>query len=373
MIAVDRSDTESACLLLRHGSNVNVRNKNGVPALHHALRRISVEDTNEFLTKAIAAGVDCAIADGIGDTALMIAVERLDVESVCLLLHHGSNVNAQNNGGVTALHRALRRFDINLIKELMAKGADPTVIDKRGRSPFAVAIDIGYYSAVLLMLASKDQSGLSYRLSEEDAQATEQFLAPLRKNKDEDLAQEREKLESYSRKRSLAAQRETKSQSRVERLRSSPMVRDRTNALYWAANKGDVNTIHDLIIGVNDANIVLDYRSGQTSLHIAALRGRERVVWHLLAAGADASRKDHTGKTARHHAHCPRIRYLLEDDNWLRHSEVVCTQKGTGKISGERLRDFYYRKTMEEVDLRWGGLLANSEIQPEDFDSFEYV
>jgi hypothetical protein len=151
------------------------------------------------------------------------------------------------------------------------------------------------------------------------------------------------------------------------------MVRDRKEALYWAANKGDVNTIHDLIIGVNNVDIVWDHRTGMMLLHMAALRGRERIVWLLLAAGADANHTDHTGQTPREHARCPRIQYLLEDDNWLRHSGVVCTQKGNGKLSGERLRDFYYKGRMEVIEPKWGGLLANSEIQPEDFDSFEYV
>jgi hypothetical protein len=137
------------------------------------------------------------------------------------------------------------------------------------------------------------------------------------------------------------------------------------------------HAVHDIIVELSNTNInySLDKRTGWTPLHVAAKNNQERVVWHLLAAGADPSIKDHQKKTPRELATSPEVRRLLENDDWLQDLRTVFTASGKGLISGSKLRDFYTRKweerSAEIIDPVWGGLLADSEIQPEDFDLFE--
>ncbi len=125
---------------------------------------------------------------------------------------------------------------------------------------------------------------------------------------------------------------------------------------------------------MSHVNYLVDDRLGWTPLHIAAKNNRERVVLHLLAAGADAALRDSQGRTARDLSSDPAIRRLLENDDWLEQKWPVVAARGNGLITGEKLRQFYKqsrkRLSKEKIDPVWGGLLGSSCIQPDDFDSF---
>lgn len=140
------------------------------------------------------------------------------------------------------------------------------------------------------------------------------------------------------------------------------------------AGFGYGSAVHDLIVDVSEVNFIIDRALGWTPLHVAAENDRERVVFHLLAAGADSSLTDRRGRTPRDLATTPAVRRLLENDDWLDEARLISSGKGEGLISGRKLRDFYARKraelSKETIDPRWGGLLADSGIQPDDFDSF---
>jgi ankyrin repeat protein len=64
------------------------------------------------------AGADWTILDQDDDTALHIATAFSGVDSVELLLQHGSKVDAQNKRGCTALHEAVRRCRTDIIEAL---------------------------------------------------------------------------------------------------------------------------------------------------------------------------------------------------------------------------------------------------------------
>src|SRR6266576_3516101 len=53
---------------------------------------------------------------------------------ITLLGEHGANINAQDSSGLTALMNASDKCRDWEIKALLAVGADPSVVDKRGRS-----------------------------------------------------------------------------------------------------------------------------------------------------------------------------------------------------------------------------------------------
>jgi ankyrin repeat protein len=83
------------------------------------------------------------------------------------------------------------------------------------------------------------------------------------------------------------------------------------------AGCGHSSTIHDLIVNMSDVNFIIDGALGWTPFHIAAKNNRERVVFHLLAAGADSKVTDRCNRIPRNLATSPAVRRLLENNDWL--------------------------------------------------------
>jgi len=82
------------------------------------------------LQQLLQAGIDTNARDEAGQTLLMRAANRGDLNSVKLLLTHGAKVNAttaidkEGNGALTALHAALRQDSVNVVRALIKAGAN---------------------------------------------------------------------------------------------------------------------------------------------------------------------------------------------------------------------------------------------------------
>jgi len=70
-------------------------------------------------------GADINVKDNDGDTALMYAVNRFQLEKVQALLDAGADVNVKNKKGETALMKAQMRYQpeklIQLLKNARAR------------------------------------------------------------------------------------------------------------------------------------------------------------------------------------------------------------------------------------------------------------
>jgi len=112
--AVEKGDITKVQELIKNGADVNAKDKwPGHTALHYAVmnwnqRKIKIFlDIARFLIKNNA-NID---ATGLqGETPLMLAVERLNYEMVKLLLAKGANVNTKDNKGRTALFYTLNYY-----------------------------------------------------------------------------------------------------------------------------------------------------------------------------------------------------------------------------------------------------------------------
>lgn len=99
------------------------------------------------LIALLKAGADIHAADKNGVTALHHAVRFRNTIAVRILIEHGANVNqACGKSGSTPLHRAVattgapgsagkRQETIEIIQLLIAAGADPSNTNKSGRKP----------------------------------------------------------------------------------------------------------------------------------------------------------------------------------------------------------------------------------------------
>jgi ankyrin repeat protein len=138
-------------ILASRNFNVNDADQNGWMSLHWTLSpgsgRGSISPTRVKLIKwVLDLGADVGLATTDGSTALHFAVTRKRdltddrcIEALGLLLRHDSaDANAVDMDGCTPLHKLARAgvrssgFDIEVVKLLLANGADPTILDKHG-------------------------------------------------------------------------------------------------------------------------------------------------------------------------------------------------------------------------------------------------
>jgi ankyrin repeat protein len=139
-------------LLLAHGAQLNTKDEQGETALIHAVDRGDVEAVEAL----VQAGADASIRDGKGATPLMRALEevpdyravrseglakrRLEAARLLLTANIG-DVNVQNDDGETLLMRAASLGDTEIVKELLARGADVNRTDVFGNTAAVFAYE----------------------------------------------------------------------------------------------------------------------------------------------------------------------------------------------------------------------------------------
>jgi ankyrin repeat protein len=159
MLAIKRADIEVAQVLLQHleGEGLEARDKQGRTALH-----LTVSDRAHYdipaLKLLLEHGATANTKDGNGVTPLMNMVLRGSLTSVQLLVQHVGEQGLQERDqeGRTALHCAIGRsatlmwagryFDrtsLAMVQVLLEAGADPFITDREGRTPRALAMEIG--------------------------------------------------------------------------------------------------------------------------------------------------------------------------------------------------------------------------------------
>jgi ankyrin repeat protein len=155
LIAIQNDNRDVAAHLIARGADINaVAANDDTPwLLAGALGRASL------LAAMLETGtVDYAKRNRYGGNALIPACERGHVETVRLLLEHSEiDVNHINNLGWTALIEAVILSDggprhIEIVRLLLAHGADPNIADRDGISPLKHARD-RRYDAIAGMIA----------------------------------------------------------------------------------------------------------------------------------------------------------------------------------------------------------------------------
>ena len=136
MRAVAENHTDIARTLIEAGADVSARSKNRFTALLFAAQQGNVEMARMLLDAG--ADVNESAPDGIaGDTnagrafkpdtdaaALLVAIDSRHEAMARFLLERGANPNL-NGAGRTALHSAVQQAMPDLVKALLARGADP--------------------------------------------------------------------------------------------------------------------------------------------------------------------------------------------------------------------------------------------------------
>ena len=186
--AAERNDVELVKRLLRDGAGVQARDQQGRTALMAATYHNHVEvaklliqagsDVNtqdamqnsplllagasgylDILRMTLAADPDFTIYNRYGGTALIPACERGHVDVVKALLKTTIDVNHVNRLGWTALLEAILLSDGGLshqeiVKLLLADGANPNLADQDGVTPLRHARQKGYRVIADMLLSA---------------------------------------------------------------------------------------------------------------------------------------------------------------------------------------------------------------------------
>lgn len=137
-------------LLLEHQSKPNLKltDKNGNMILH-SLSSHTDEKTIELLSRA---GADVDVKNLQGETPLLIAVIRENIDAFKALRREGADVKVCSPITGTLLHAASRAGRFDLFAEVQAAGCD-----------VAVARSLGFKETLLYSLASSSSKGLNQR------------------------------------------------------------------------------------------------------------------------------------------------------------------------------------------------------------------
>ena len=170
---VDKLDAADIVkMLLARGANPNARLKRPIIGRHHTptgdatlgegttpLARAAKSNDLALMKMLFDAGADPTLTLKDRTTVAMISAaggavvgayavgipvtEESSLEAIKLCMDHGVDINAFNTNGQTAVHAAVNRGALKVVRYLADNGAKLDMKDKHGRTPLDVALGVG--------------------------------------------------------------------------------------------------------------------------------------------------------------------------------------------------------------------------------------
>lgn len=244
-----------------------LRDSNGVPLLHVALRR----QASQVLKYLLDGRYPPAVTDKHGNTALHIAAQEGNVQVAQILIETGVSVNSVNEEGETALHIACRIGLPSIVLLLCHHGANVNLVGSVGVSPAHLAAETGQEELINILLGcntnvnATDDIGRSVLHVAADA-GQESTLATLLKSGADVNVQDDE---------------------------------GRT-PVHYAVRSGNLSILYMLCEA--GANLSATDYSNIAPLHLAAKHGSEILVRELIRLGTDPNPRDLEGRTPLHYS-----------------------------------------------------------------------
>ncbi|MBZ5622043.1 MAG: ankyrin repeat domain-containing protein [Acidobacteriia bacterium] len=251
-----RAEAGAIKAMLDSGADPNQQNEIGATALMDAAAFSSAECVRVLLDR----GAEVNTANALGATALMWATA--DAAKVRLLLDRGALVNAKTKDGVTALVTAARRGNLESVRTLLARGADP-------KAPELIRIAFATTNPALRDLLT--DAGVKWRNPGD--------LGPIPGLGLNDPKRMREFLDLGG----------SPSQTQL-------LITGKVNLLALAAVTGELETASLLI--QRGADPKSKNMHNWTALMMAATSSRPDVARFLIEKGADLHARDDEGRTA---------------------------------------------------------------------------
>lgn len=125
--------------LLEEGLDIDVVDKEGQTALHHAVFGKKEAVISHLLRK----GASPQVRDTDGITPLHYAVQVGAMQTVKMLIKYKVDVNVADNEGWTPLHVAMQSRNRDIAKILLVNGADKYRKNKDGKTPLDISLCYG--------------------------------------------------------------------------------------------------------------------------------------------------------------------------------------------------------------------------------------
>ena len=159
-----------------HGAKVNLQDKDGLTALHYAVRWRFDQSYNDVLSCLIKHGADVNARSNDDVTPLMLAAENEDMSAVTFLVEHGAGINLQDREGKTALFFGVdAESDQNLVngllKYLIENGADVNACTYDNCTPLMRAKELGNMEVVTFLV----EHGANVNLHGKDGKTALQY------------------------------------------------------------------------------------------------------------------------------------------------------------------------------------------------------
>lgn len=247
----------------------------------------------DLVNKLLDAGSDVNATQGDGATALHWAAHRNNLELVQLLIEAGADVNIANELGATPLWLATLNGSAPIAEKLLVAGASANVALKMGETPLMSAARSGNLDTVKLLLNSgadvngvekeKGQTSLMWAVAQGHAHVVELLI---------------ENGADISTRSKVWYQLENTA-GNTNPSGNFKMAHGGSSAIMFAARTGNVNTARILLDA--GANVNGKAASGVSALTQAAHSGHQELAIFLLERGADPNSID-GGYTALHAA-----------------------------------------------------------------------
>ncbi|PKS09158.1 hypothetical protein jhhlp_003772 [Lomentospora prolificans] len=288
-------------VLLQHGAQAGLKDKEGQTPLHWAVLNNRREFTERLLQHRPYVNLD--IEDAEGCTPLLRAAEKGYSSLVELLLESRFRPNVKDKSGRAPLLLAAERGDLKSVTALLEKGADPNIADLQGRTPLLQAAHNGHGDIVRrlfdtnnasLNLDARDDMGRTALLLAAENGHTAIVNTLLSRNTNSTTV-------GYDGKKAWQKAMDKGHATVVDILLSEgdkPMHDGEAinEALLLASRKGWIALVEVLLR--KDADVNFRSKEGWTALHLAAMSGHQEVVKLLLDKGISIIIKDGKERTA---------------------------------------------------------------------------
>jgi ankyrin repeat protein len=228
----------------------------------------------EQVRKLIAAGSDVNATEADGTSALLWAAHQGAPDLVKLLLDAGADPNAANQFGVTPLLEAARYGDAATVKVLLEGGADVQGSAREGETPLMAAARAGSLESVKLLIAHgadvnaveslQEQTALMWATAEGHLDVVDALL-----------------------KAGADPNRKARASELTSRSTRTDYPSGGFTALHWAVRNGDEAIVRRLVEGGADLNIT--NADGSTPMMLAIVNDRFDLAAKLVELGADAN------------------------------------------------------------------------------------
>jgi len=297
---------------------------------------------SQLIETFIQSGVDINEQDNEGNTPLLVAVEKNDLETVQLLIENGADVNLRNQEGSTPLSVAVMKGDksyFDMIKLLLAFEADPNIKDSKGLTLLEKMLYI------LIYVYNYEKSSMPFCVadivSNEDGEEDEDKI--LKYNEDDYMKDVLEMMISYKiADLSVLDSRGnpyifiliiTQNDSLAKLLIRygadiNQTNKDGQNILQYYLEFASESEIDEVTINRRIKDIVklgvnLDHRdeNGGTILHNTVLKHPLTITKNIHKCGASIDAADYKGRTLLHNAiwasNLDTMKYIIQNNRTL--------------------------------------------------------